>query len=182
MNRTLPLREFVSRMNERAEAVAAPWPNYNLHPKQSDIDLIAFDTVEFFERAGLATETRPSLPHFAHWEMTVPYFTWGPAGLGLPLHSHAANYAATLFGSKVCRTSDCPSTAPNGLTLRSDVVPLPARDAAGRRAQLQHCLRPAGACCRKRTGRGLGPDGSRQLAQHAQRRPARAHAAHTGGR
>ena len=82
VNRTLPLAEFVTTMDRSSRPV------------------MAFDTAEFSERARISEATEP-LPHFSHWRQSVPYFTWGPRGLGLPFHSHAANYAATIIGQKL---------------------------------------------------------------------------------
>ena len=82
VNRTLPLAEFVTTMDGSSRPV------------------MAFDTAEFSERARISEATEP-LAHFAHWRQSVPYFTWGPRGLGLPFHSHAANYAATIIGQKL---------------------------------------------------------------------------------
>ena len=85
VSRTLPLREFVERMEEREAKNQTP--------------LVVFDTMEFARRAELLADA-PALPHFDHWALSVPCFTWSPAGLGLPFHKHAANFLAQIIGRK----------------------------------------------------------------------------------
>ena len=87
VTRTLPLSDFVQVMDRR-------------HARQAPRPLMAFDTIEFAKRAGFQADMLPAIPHFANWNNTVQYFTWGPPDLGLPLHSHSAAFTATAFGSK----------------------------------------------------------------------------------
>lgn len=86
VERTVALKEFVAHMDKREREKASP--------------VMAFDTVEFHHRANLSADTTPPLPQFEHWNATVPYFTWGPAGLGLPFHAHAANFLPLIVGKK----------------------------------------------------------------------------------
>ena len=86
VERTVALKEFVAHMDKREREKAGP--------------VMAFDTVEFHHRANLSADTTPPLPHFEHWNGTVPYFTWGPKGLGLPFHAHAANFLPLIVGKK----------------------------------------------------------------------------------
>ena len=86
VKRAAPLSEFVRVMDRRRESNGPP--------------VMAFDTIEFPVRANLDAEMQPRLPFFEHWNMTVPYFTWGAENLGLPFHAHSAAYTPTIFGSK----------------------------------------------------------------------------------
>ena len=86
VHRTALIEDFVAHMDRR-EA-------------QKQGAVMAFDTEEFYQRTNMSAQTAPKLPHFDHWASTVRYFTWGPAGLGLPFHNHAANWLAMIVGRK----------------------------------------------------------------------------------